>query len=232
MSELQLYSIIERAFEKVLPILESVWSYSNTVELYDLDESFENYYQQRRLRCKSLQVITKIVKITLNSGNDLIGAWHVEGMSHENIVATVSITLEQNDGFNAELSLKRGYTTVEAECLRDGLGQDPSNSVERFLNTTHVPLGKVVMNEGMIVSFPNSHIHRIDMKNSGNQEHASRTILVFWLVNPDVRIISTKNIAQQCHDMTRACENRLLLMKERTFHKQTFNRRDLNLCEH
>jgi hypothetical protein len=69
------------------------------------------------------------------------------------------------------------------------------------------------------------------MKNNGTKEQ-SRTILVFWLVNPDFTIKSTKDIIQQDYDINKAYENRLELMKERTFYKQTFNQRDLNLCEH
>jgi hypothetical protein len=38
-------------------------------------------------------------------------------MSHENIVATASITLEQDDNFNAKLAFKRIYTLLEAKRL-------------------------------------------------------------------------------------------------------------------
>ena len=69
------------------------------------------------------------------------------------------------------------------------------------------------------------------MINKGSSE-VSRTIIVFWLINPNIKIISTKDIAQQDYDIKKAYKNRLELMKERTYYKQTFNQRELNLCEH
>jgi hypothetical protein len=64
-------------------------------------------------------------------------------------------------------------------------------------------------------------------KNSGY-----RTIIVFWLINPDIKITSTKNIKQQAYKLETAHNIRLELMKERTYYKQSFNQRELNLCEH
>jgi len=69
------------------------------------------------------------------------------------------------------------------------------------------------------------------MKTSSKLEQ-SRTIIVFWLINSNIRITSTKDIKQQNYSLLKAHEIRLNLMKERTYHKQTFNQRELNLCEH
>uniref|UniRef100_A0A6C0DAL8 WGR domain-containing protein n=1 Tax=viral metagenome TaxID=1070528 RepID=A0A6C0DAL8_9ZZZZ len=232
-TETELYKTIANAFEFVLPYFENIWSYTNVLELYDGDHN--NYsdktYKHISLRNKNLQVITKIVRVKLKAQEVLEGAWHVEGMSHENIVAAASITLDQGANFDAELAFKRIYTSDEAEHLLYNVPQNPSSEIDKFLNSFHVPLGKVKINNGSVILFPNSHIHRVDMKNNGTKEQ-SRTILVFWLVNPDFKIKSTKDIIQQNYDINKAYENRLELMKERTFYKQTFNQRDLNLCEH
>ena len=59
----------------------------------------------------------------------------------------------------------------------------------------------------------------------------TRTIIVFWLINPDFRIKSTKDIKQQNYDIKKAHEIRLELMKERTLYKNSFTIRNLNLCE-
>jgi hypothetical protein len=69
------------------------------------------------------------------------------------------------------------------------------------------------------------------MKTSSKLEQ-SRTIIVFWLINSNIRITSTKDIKQQNYSLSKAHETQLNLMKERTYHKQTFNQRELNLCEH
>ena len=42
------------------------------------------------------QVITKIVDYELHPGQSYEGVWHVEGMSHENIVATVLYILDRD----------------------------------------------------------------------------------------------------------------------------------------
>jgi hypothetical protein len=83
----------------------------------------------------------------------------------------------------------------------------------------------------MIVIFPNSHVHKIDMMSSKISKQ-TRTIIVFWLINPNIQITSTKDIKQQNYSLDKAHKFRLELMKERTYHKQTFNQRELNLCEH
>lgn len=232
-TETELYKTIATAFEFVLPYFENIWSYTNALKLYDGDHDsyFDRAYKHISLRNKNLQVITKIVRIKLKAKEELEGAWHVEGMSHENIVAAASITLDQGADFDAELAFKRIYTSDEAEHLLYNVPQNPSSEIDKFFNSFHVPLGKVKINNGSVILFPNSHIHRVDMKNNGTKEQ-SRTILVFWLVNPDFPIKSTKDIIQQDYDINKAYENRLELMKERTFYKQTFNQRDLNLCEH
>jgi hypothetical protein len=231
LTETKLYETIEKAFESVLPEFENIWSYTNALELFDGTDRSDLQYKHISLRNKNLQIITKIVRVELEAQEELLGAWHVEGMSHENIVATSSITLEQDTDFDADLSFKRIYTSAEAEHLLYNIPQNPISQIDKFLNTFHVPLGKVKIKDSSMILFPNSHIHRVDMKNNGTTKQ-TRTILVFWLVNPNVTIKSTKDLDQQNYDINKAYENRLELMKERTFYKQTFNQRDLNLCEH
>jgi len=97
-----------------------------------------------------------------------------------------------------------------------------------------IPLGKVSTSTGSLTVFPNSHIHKLDLKN--DTESGKRTVIVFWLINPDIRIISTKHVTRQqlssSVTLDQAKEYRLELMQERKYHKQNFNVRDLSLCEH
>jgi len=217
----ELYKSIQELFEYTLTEFEKVWFKAQQDNSTNIS-----------LRNRKLQVITKIVKISLIDDN-LIGAWHVEGMSHENIIATASCTLEQDTELNAELFFKRTYTEGEAESLTFNTHQNPSTELVELLNKTYIPLGKVQITEDDLIVFPNSHIHKVDMKiNENTKCIKSRTILVFWLINPDIRITSTKDIEQQDYDINQAYINRLELMKERTLHKQSFNQRELNLCEH
>jgi predicted DNA-binding WGR domain protein len=227
-SEQSLYDNISMMFETVLPYFENIWSYTNSFEIYKDDwiKVADTKFKKISLKNRNLQVITKIVRISLNS-DELLGAWHVEGMSHENIVATATYTLEQ-ESIETELYFKRMYGLKEVQNIVENMPQNPPEELKSILQTL-VPLGKVKISEGTLVLFPNSHIHKINMtsKNSGY-----RTIIVFWLINPDIKITSTKNIKQQAYKLETAHNIRLELMKERTYYKQSFNQRELNLCEH
>ena len=232
--ETDLYSNIEKMFEYVLPQLEDVWSYSNSSLLstqHILNGETNSIFKKCNLKNRTLQVITKIVTIKLKSKDDLLGAWHIEGMPHENIVTTASCTIDQDEDFEGQLFFKRIYTSSEENKLLLNLDQYPITKLSNFILDTYVPLGKVDLKNNNLIVFPNSHIHKVDMFNKGKNVQ-SRTIVVFWLINPNVRIFSTKDIKQQNYSLKTAYTNRLKLMAERTFHKQSLNNRHINLCEH
>jgi len=94
-------------------------------------------------------------------------------------------------------------------------------------------LGQVDTAAGQIVGFPNSHIHRVQQKAHTHKE-GRRIIAVFWLVDPTVRIKSTADVEKQQTKWSIKERDFHMeeLMKERSLHKQSFNVRDLNLCEH
>ena len=58
--------------------------------------------------------------------------------------------------------------------------------------------------------------------------------MVFWLVNPERPIVSTREVRPQQGTMSLADaeKHRLALMKERKLHKQSLNVRAVSLCEH
>ena len=234
-SENLMYESIRKLFQKILPEFEKAYSYVNSVKIFDAKE---NLYGSDKIQLtklylanRKLQVITKIVQVTLGPGESLPGSWHVEGMSHENIIATASCTLEQPDGFNVDLFFKRSYYEEEAGYLMMNTSQYPPDPVYTLYHDRLVPVGKAEIKSGSLVVFPNNFIHKVDMHNSTDAP-LTRTILVFWLVNPDEKIKSTKDILQQDYDWGEVEKVRLELMKERTYYKQTFNQREINLCEH
>ena len=176
----------------------------------------------------NLQVIVKIVTISVN--DKLNGAWHVEGMSHENIVMTAVSVLEQN-GVDAKLNFKRRFTEEEAEYLFSNLDQNRQTYVNNFIDNGLIPLGQLSTQAGKAIIFPNSHVHKLDLIAKGKN---IRRIVVFWVINPDKRIISTKDVdvQQKKINKTQANKYRLKLMEERKYNKQKFNVREINLCEH
>ena len=228
-TEIALYSCIEKLFDQVLPEFENAWSYAN--EFYNLNNKSENI----QLKNRTLQVITKIVQVTLDGEqNELAGSWHVEGMSHENIVATASCTLDMPEDFEATLYFKRTYHEEETEYLSLATPQYPPQTIHDLYHNNLVPVGKSTITDGSLIVFPNNFVHKVDMINKATTSDLAktRTILVFWLINLDCKIKSTKHIIQQTYDKEQVDKIRLELMKERTFFKQTFNQREINLCEH
>ena len=258
-SETKLYELIRKLFELVLPKFEKIWSYINSIKLYDeeigpefdnIDESFcHSKLKLISLKNKHLQVITKITTTNLNNGS-IEGAWHVEGMSHENIVASCVCVLNQDEHFKADLQFRRRFTICEGQTIEQGAAQVREEFMYDYFTEPNyvksapkkgdspfkdiIPIGKVSTQTGSLTLFPNSHIHKLDLiSTSTNQE---RTVIVFWLVNPEVRIISTQDIKPQ-QDNSRwsrefAEKHQIKFMKERKYYKQSFNVRSLNLCEH
>jgi hypothetical protein len=230
-----MYENIENIFEYILPDFEGIWSWIKTMTFTDVDYLRDpkkpKILKKYSLKNKNLQVITKIVKISLDSRDDLQGAWHIEGMPHEHIVATASCTLYQDENFDACLSFKRIYTSEEGQYLVQNVSQNPIKEIYDLVYNAHVPLGKYNLKKNTLIVFPNCNIHKVDMINNGVKKQ-SRLIIVFWLINPEIKITSTQNIKQQNYPLSKAYENRLNLMKERSIHKQTLNQRDINLCEH
>ena len=249
-SQERVYQNISNLFENILPEIENVWSHLKTTKMYD-DEETEIYelmdefkaeqpFQHHSLKGKTLQVITKITTVDL-SNETLEGVWHVEGMSHENIVVTAVCVLDQAKDIETNLQFRRRFTLHEASKISSSTGQQRPTYLNQYLgyHTSPdkdkeglLPLGKVSTQTGSLTVFPNSHIHKLDIKSSGM--HQERTVIVFWIVNPEKRIISTKNVEPQQDKISFAIarENQIRFMEERKYHKKNFNVRSLNLCEH
>lgn len=233
-SEINIYNGIQKLFNSLIPEFEKMWAYIKNMKLYNEDDSavdlnVGNSTKKVSIKpFKNLQVIVKIVTISVK--DNLEGAWHVEGMSHENIVMTAVAVLEQ-EGVDATLNFKRRFTENEAYYLYWNLPQDRPSYVNNFINEGLLPLGKLSTQAGKAILFPNSHVHKLDLESNGKN---TRRIVVFWVINPDKRIISTKDVdvQQKIISKSSAKKYRLELMNERKYHKQNFNVREINLCEH
>ncbi|KAI0737515.1 hypothetical protein C8Q80DRAFT_1114990 [Daedaleopsis nitida] len=159
------------------------------------------------LRGRKIQVIVKLANIVLTPENPKYpgGSWHVEGMANERIVATglyyyacENITESRLD-FRAvvgdedaaselpyQQSDHRGYV------IAYGFGTD------HFLNQR---LGHVVAEEDKCIAFPNIYQHRVDaFELADPSKPGYRKILCFFLVNPDVEILSTTVVPPQQAD--------------------------------
>jgi hypothetical protein len=240
-SEVKLHSAIEDLLTECWPHLETQWQTVCDTVLFD-DDDFEHdgppgamCDRTKNLRDRNCQVITKIVDINIPSGEEIDGAWHVEGMSHEHIVCTADCIVHQQH-VDAELFFKRRFLWEEAEGkYMEYSYQDDGYCMEEmeFLENGTIPIGKCATSERKVVCFPNSHIHKVIQKNSTDQP-GRRMLVVFWLIDPEKRVVSTRDVPRQQGIMPEdvALEHRLKLMQERKLHKQNLNIRSLNLCEH
>lgn len=254
----ELYPEIEKTFEYLLPDFEKIVSLGKQLkprgeidpdtgeinklgylffganlkrgELGKCDEPEFTQLEKISLKGRTLQVITKIVTVEMEKNDLLSGAWHAEGMSHEHIFATAVCVIDQKN-IRSDLFFKREMTECEGEYLYELQGQDDYfQYFSDFIDNEQIPMGNFKSKTGSVVVFPNSHIHKLDLE-TGNKK-GKRTILVFWLIDPDVRVISTKNVERDRFSYQEGKKHRLKLMEDRTYYKQSFNARKINLCEH
>lgn len=244
-----LYAALAELFGSMLPLFESVAGYAAALALYD--ESLEGEHElpepsmkaadpvmatPRSLRGRELQVITKIIEYRLEDGESFEGVWHVEGMSHERILATGVCTLARDSNLvGGDLRFKRGYTQDEAGLLFWNVNQCRPKSIEDLVDEAHIPLGSIETCEDRQFVFPNCHVHKLSaMSVAGGEGTATRRVIVFWLVHPDHRITGLEDVPRPQDTMSHdeALATRLALMEERRVHKQSMNVRAVSLCEH
>ena len=100
-----------------------------------------------------------------------------------------------------------------------------------------VPLGTLSTSSGSAVVFPNTHAHKVSaLRNASSDRDACRRLVVFFVVNPRRRILSSADVKPETirRSMTKeqAEAVRLDLMQERKQAKQDLNPREVELCEH
>ena len=217
-------------FNKTLTDLMTVSERSNRIKVdpyswYDErnsdDEEDENYYYNRSitipdvnefhmpsaitslidLRGRKLQVIVKLANIVLTPENPSYpgGVWHVEGMENEHIVATGIYYYSSSNITQSALQFRTVIREPNYE-QNDNRGVGIVYGLGNALPLNQ-SLGELVTQEDRCIVFPNLYQHRVapfqlqDVNQSGE-----RKILVFFLVDPSIRILSTAHVrSQQSH---------------------------------
>lgn len=244
------YDDLAALFATALPLIESVVGYVENTKFWvedcedidhegDLPEKFDKKQKpapRASLRDRELLVIPKIVEYRLGAGETHEGVWHVEGMSHEHIIATCVYVLDREPALlGGDLAFKRAYTIEEAGRLFWNVDQCRPAPLDHLVDEGTIPLGRVATPEGRLLVFPNSHIHKLStLSVAAGASEARRRVIVFWIVDPSVQIPSTRDVPAQQGVLPReeALSIRLELMEERKRHKQTLNVRAVSLCEH
>ena len=227
-----IYSCLERMFENILPMFEAVCGALRN-DFYGA--TCGEMPDQISLRNRTLQIIPKIVEYRVNSEANFDGVWHVEGMSHENILATGLCIVNRDRNFSgAEIEFRRFLFEDEGNDLMYTTPQNAYSPIDKMGGGYVRPLGRMKTPARRAIVFPNSHIHQLSGMHSSDGNEAIRRIVVFWLVNPDRPIISTENVPPQQGVISSedAKRFRLALMAERKVHKEDYSDREVSLCEH
>lgn len=191
------------------------------------------------------QVIVKLCNTVLTPENPTFdgGSWHLEGLEYENIIATGIYYYKMENIKDNYLNFRATVETVDIyypqycpKYVENHYGiTDDNNNNE--LNPI-INLGKIKTEEDMFLVFPNFLQHKVsDFELIDKTSPGTRNILVFFLINPDKKIISTNDIEPQQNliPLERAKLYRELLMFERKYeikNQNNFYERKWSLCEH
>ncbi|PNH54770.1 hypothetical protein VD0002_g6334 [Verticillium dahliae] len=164
---------------------------------------------EKEFRDRGLQVIVKLssIELTPEKPNYAGGSWHVEGMKNEHIVATAIYYYDVENVTESRLSFRQevesedsamdfSYEQGEFEGLEKIFG------VESFDSSAAVQeLGSVSTRQGRMLVFPNTLQHAVGSFGLVDRtKPGHRRFIVLWLVDPNDRICSTRNVPPQQHD--------------------------------
>mmetsp|Transcript_1707 Transcript_1707/g.3693 ORF Transcript_1707/g.3693 Transcript_1707/m.3693 type:complete len:952 (-) Transcript_1707:649-3504(-) len=210
-----LYDSLAHLFSLALPLLESVYSYCRVVKrshVRMVESNQQTWHplppsplkeEPTLLRGQSLQVITEIVEYDLNAiDTSMEESWHVKGMPHEEIVATAMYVLpvdENHHGRVGTIQFRRAFFNDEANYLFSTIDRDRPSEVEADVHAGLLPLGQADIIPGRLLVFPNCHVSKMSLRKqetTGGPTQKLR-LIVFYLVNPEKRIISTREVGTQ-----------------------------------
>lgn len=198
---------------------------------------------------QKFQVIVKLANIELTPDQPKYkgGVWHVEGTESEAIVATGIYYYSMENITESRLRFRAATDDPPYEQDdKEGVYQVFGMLNEGPLNQK---LGFLIAREGRCVVFPNIYQHKVaPFELVDKTKNGHRKILVFFLIDPMKRVISTRNIAPQnpiwddrpadrfTMTLDEAKKYREDLMSERKYIRDELDKelyeREFSLCEH
>uniref|UniRef100_A0A914DFU3 Uncharacterized protein n=1 Tax=Acrobeloides nanus TaxID=290746 RepID=A0A914DFU3_9BILA len=150
------------------------------------------------LKGKRLQVIVKLANIHLTPEKPSYpgGVWHVEGMLNERIVASGIYYYDMENITESRLSFRQAIAEPKYE-------QDDRRGCEHFYgledeSALTQELGYVCAEPGRLIVFPNVFQHKVEpFELVDKTRPGHRKILVFFLVDPNISILSTARVPPQ-----------------------------------
>ncbi|KAJ6011477.1 Protein of unknown function DUF4246 [Penicillium sp. IBT 35674x] len=160
---------------------------------------------------RGLQVITRLMYVDVWPESPYYETeWHVEGQMNEHICATAFLFLEYENMEEASMEFRN---IVDTDML-DEVEHDPGDFIwlkQVFGLENGEPAvqssGSIRCPPGRVIIFPSTVQHRMtkyELKDKSKP--GSNSCLVFYLVDPNIRIISTANIPPQRLDWTLEAE--------------------------
>jgi hypothetical protein len=143
-------------------------------------------------------VIVKLADIELTPENPRYsgGSWHVEGMVNENIVASGIYYYHTENITESRLNFRIQVREPNYE-QSDNRGVEIMYGLvdEEALNQT---LGGIITKQDRCIAFPNIYQHQVQpFELADPTRRGTRSILVFFLVDPEIPILSTTHVPPQ-----------------------------------
>jgi len=196
-------------FNQLLTLLQKEYHFdyhglSNRVEDYD----------NLSINLHKFQVIIKTQEIELTPESPIFdeGSLHLEGTRYEHIIAT-GIYYLQND--NIEPATLSFYTKL----FGGGYNKPYQHFQEGELSYSHIfekckqeggefyKIGEIKTEEGTCVVFPNFLFHKVgEVKLKDITKIGKRRIVVFWLVSPNLKILTCEKVKQPKICQESGCE--------------------------
>ncbi|KAI1658101.1 hypothetical protein F4813DRAFT_380457 [Daldinia decipiens] len=154
-----------------------------------------------------LQVIFKLANIHLTPEDPEYdgGSWHIEGALNERIVATALYYYDAENISESRLAFKQA---VDAEKVRETPPQYEFQSLMRWMGIVDdhddppfQELGSVLTQPGRLLAFPNVFQHQVQpFRLEDPTKPGLRKILAMFLVDPNIRVLSTGVVPPQRRD--------------------------------
>lgn len=235
-----IYSSLEFIFTSFLPHFQEV--------LNSLFENGKISSSKNLMSYKQLQVIPKIANTFLTPENSQSNgtSWHLEGIKEENIIATGIYYINIDNITQSKLKFR---TTISSSTdidypqgcsayVKSHYGFDENFNKTKFSGNTEttMELGSINTNKYMSIVFPNCFQHKVEnFELFDKTKNGNRSILVFFLIDPDRRVLSTNDVDNSEISLQNAKKFREILMFDRKFKigdQENFFERGFSLCEH
>ncbi|KAL1870237.1 hypothetical protein Daus18300_005302 [Diaporthe australafricana] len=181
------------------------------------DHDYFSVRIQDDFRDEGLQVIIKLSSIELTPEKPRYeeGNWHIEGFLNEHIAATALYYYDVDNLTESKISFRTG---AELDSMDMSYEQDDHAPLAEIFGVAHgtlrdaLPfqnLGSVTTPEGRLLTFPNTLQHKVEpFELVDKTRPGHRRFLVLWLVDPNYRICSTRNVPPQQESWRAGAETR------------------------